>query len=64
MINRGFETLMSSISSSGNCGCGPPMIGCDTDFIEWIKRDPQPSLQELAVKFGSYVAITLEAWVD
>jgi hypothetical protein len=36
----------------------------DTDFHEWIKRDPPPDLQALVTKYGSCSAIPAEAWAD
>lgn len=34
------------------------------DFAEWLKRNPPPSIDTLIEKFGSYGAITAQAWAD
>ena len=41
-----------------------PKAHPDADFHEWIKRDPPPDLQELVRRFGTYSAITPEAWAE
>ena len=32
------------------------------DFAEWIRRNPPPDLQALIKQYGSFSAITPEAW--
>jgi hypothetical protein len=34
------------------------------DFSEWLRDNPAPDLQALIGQFGSYNAITREAWVE
>jgi hypothetical protein len=36
----------------------------DADFFTWIERNPAPSLQSLAAKYGGYGNIPPEAWRD
>jgi len=36
----------------------------DSDFQEWLKRNPVPSLQELVAKWGTYSNIPAEAWAE
>lgn len=35
-----------------------------TDFHDWIKDHPPPNLQELVARFGTYSAITPDAWAE
>jgi hypothetical protein len=34
------------------------------DFGEWLRSNPAPDLQGLVAQFGSYGAITREAWIE
>jgi hypothetical protein len=34
------------------------------DFADWVKCDPPPNVHDLAIRFGSYKAITPEAWAE
>jgi hypothetical protein len=31
-------------------------------FAEWLKQNPEPSLQELAEGYGGYSKVPVEAW--
>jgi hypothetical protein len=36
----------------------------DADFAAWIRRNPPPSVQSLAVRYGGYSSIPETAWAD
>jgi hypothetical protein len=34
------------------------------DFTEWLKRNPQPALQDLVQRYGSYHRVPADAWTQ
>jgi hypothetical protein len=36
----------------------------NSDFAEWLKRNPPPALQDLVQRYGSYRCIPEEAWAQ
>ena len=39
-----------------------PHTGHATDFAQWIVSNPPPDLQKLVKEYGTYSAITEDAW--